>query len=378
MNPLLNSLAFLGATPMERWSYARNFSSRLVNSTWFWTILIVTFSLVVMMYLVGRYLSQRVTILASRSDFDLKSNQAGLGQEERKLLSHIALLAGPKHPEVIFTAGEVFDQGVTRLLQSPQIAGMSQAMRDRTCELLGLLRDRLGFRKTEDVEDAVPSSTRQIAIGQIVSIIKHAGSGTLEGIVVHKKQAAMTLEMQAPVQASPGRIWLVRYSDGRSTWEFEAPVIGTSGREVMLGHAERLRFVNRRRFPRVPTLKPARIAAFPFFAPGSATQAAEFTAGTLTEIAGPGLLVRAAMEGRLGQRVLVVTEIEPGKVIEGLGKVRRVEALGDTNLLAVELLGLTAEEIAELSRQTTLAARATQMPAEQEEENRDEGTRKKE
>jgi hypothetical protein len=150
-----------------------------------------------------------------------------------------------------------------------------------------------------------------------------------------------------------GESWVVRYPQGGVLWEFDAWVTGRSDGEVALRPTGRLRWINRRRFLRVATRRPAYVAPFPFLMNYQETSPPRFYEGTLTEIGGAGLRVDAPVRVAPGERVLVVVELAPDKVAEGTGIVRRAApAAGGMTSLAVELVGLDTTEVAELTRQT--------------------------
>ena len=81
----------------------------------------------------------------------------------------------------------------------------------------------------------------------------------------------------------------------------------------------------------------------------------------LIEIAGPGLRLESLMDADIGDKVLVGMQFADGRVLQGQATVRRAEA-SESGLvsLAVEMLGLTTSEVAELARETNLAMTAQQ------------------
>ena len=358
----------LAANPIERWNYARNFSSRLMHSTWFWSVLCVTFAVVVVVYVVGRLMRRRSPV-RKVDPFAAHAARVELNADEVKLLKMIAALAGLKRPEAVFVSEGAFDQGLRQLLASPRVAQMPPPMRQRTCELLGLLRERLGFAKSANSAEEAPASTRQIEPGQAVAVIGHGGEGELGATVARQTKTGLVLALEDQGHVAVGDVWIVRYSDGRATWEFQSPVVAAEASEVTLAHAEHLRFVNRRRFPRVPIDRPARLAVLTFQQDGKLDRAVQFVDAALTEIAGPGIVLRSPLEASFNQRVLVVMEIEHGQIVQAVGKVRRVDAREGQTLLAVELVGLTSSEIAELSRWTTEAARRQQISQDESDQS---------
>jgi len=80
---------------------------------------------------------------------------------------------------------------------------------------------------------------------------------------------------------------------------------------------------------------------------------------TLLEIAGPGLRLEAEIQVDLGQRSLVVLDLGQERSLRGVGVVRRYRpsAGGGPAEIAIELTGMTEQEVARLVKETNAAAR---------------------
>jgi len=155
-----------------------------------------------------------------------------------------------------------------------------------------------------------------------------------------------------------------------------------------------VRFINRRRFLRVPVNRPAFIALFPF-AKTAATESGsdkehpeteqnltavsdggwtgpKFIPAVVTELAGPGLRLEAPLEVKVGDRVLVVFKLDEEKdqdsalqesgglqtsrIAQDIGEVRHTRAIQDGFSVAVELVGLSESDVDELVRATNAAS----------------------
>jgi hypothetical protein len=163
---------------------------------------------------------------------------------------------------------------------------------------------------------------------------------------------------------------------------------------MVLNHSDNIRFINRRRFLRVPVKKPAFIAHFPFAktpevssdtsevvseaeqdsanAPASTWGPPEFVPAVVTELAGPGLRIEAPLEVKVGERVLVVLRLDEekeqdavlvqegkaptSKIVEDIGEVRHTKAIQNGLSIAVELTGLSDSDVNELIRATNAAS----------------------
>ena len=117
----------------------------------------------------------------------------------------------------------------------------------------------------------------------------------------------------------------MQYNFGPSVWEFDARLLKADGRELTFGHSDDVRFISRRRFLRVEVHKEAYIARFGFAA-GKKMGLPQFVQGNLREIAGPGLLIEAPLQVKIGERVLVVVQAADDKVVQDIGEVRHIRA----------------------------------------------------
>jgi hypothetical protein len=185
----------------------------------------------------------------------------------------------------------------------------------------------------------------------------------------------------------------VHYYFGASVWEFDTSVVSYDGDILILNHSDSVRFINRRRFLRVPVNMPAFIAPFPFEMttarsdsrseeqkpqPSSSDVSRsvwgppEFVSAIVTELAGPGLRVETALEVNVGDRVLMVFRLdaegdsdshrqESGgaatlRVVQDIGEVRHVKGIEKGLSVAVELVGLSDQDVDELVRATNAAS----------------------
>ena len=355
-------------TPEGRFNAARNMPTS--PTFWLWVLLFVIIGIAVVgiaVILISRRLSHRRHIWAA---FHSQADHLGLSTEERNLLAHLAGLAEVRDPVAIFTMDDAFNQGSTGFLQSQHLTAMDEQGRAYACALLNLLREKLGFHGASESEDQTLTSTRNIPEGARVTIMHRGRADGFQATVWHSDSMELVVEPEAPVQCQPGEGWLVRLAEGGSVWEFDAPVVSTSDGRIVLGHSDNVRFINRRRFPRVPVDKSALLAPFPFIKPDANESPPTFRPARLVEIAGPGLRLETEVQLQPGEKALVVLKLQDGKVVEALGKVRRTLPGKDSPpTVIVELIGLNSAEVAELTRQTNAAAQdaAAQEAPDQEE-----------
>jgi len=223
--------------------------------------------------------------------------------------------------------------------------------------LLDSIRQKLGLDNSGSAGVGGVKTSREVPIGAPLLIMREGMPEAVPAIVLSLSAYELQVELTSPVTAKEGARWVVRYFSDVSAWEFDSSVIRSENGAVALTHSQDIRRINLRRFVRVPTFAPARAAGFSF-AP-NAEEEVSFRPATLVEIAGPGLVIQAPIETVVGERVLVMLDFGPDRKFRGVAKVRR--AFRDkhgNHMMAVEMIGLNPEEVAQLVRETNLAATA--------------------
>jgi len=411
-------------TPAQRWDAARSwFGTSIITDRWFIIISLATLLILIVLFLVvslQRTIQERK---AAEQLFVEYADRRGLSEHERQILLDIAGKAELKRSEAIFTMGNAFDRGAAKIIEEnlAQQKAEEAAARDNLRILhqqigLSSLREKLGFQKRRPASIGSPTkskkvTSRQIPVGKKLHMTrrKTPGADSIESTVIKNDDTELMVKLGMPVVSSLGELWRVRYYFGASVWEFDASVLSYSGDILVLNHSDDIRFINRRRFLRVPVKKPAFIARFPFAktvgrssdiseeasetkqgsAPMLASQEAmgvgtwgppEFVPAVVTELAGPGLRIEAPLEVKVGDRVLVVLRLDEEKdqdsdlqktgkaptsavrrpqaekIVEDIGEVRHTRAIQNGLSIAVELTGLSDSDVNELIRATNAAS----------------------
>jgi hypothetical protein len=350
----------------ERWHAAQ----KAPESSFAWHWLIVT----VLLILVGVCIGFIVVLYRQKEQghnswtrFYKQAEQEGLSPEELDLLTTIVKLAGLPEPSAIFTMDRAFREGANAYLRSEEFQHLSHDMRRNVNQAIGGLRSKLGLAT---MAGTMQNDSRQLIEGAMITVSLPAKKQGFAATVIRCDQNELIVQPDETIDLEAGQLWLIRYFDGRSLWEFDAPVLGEGHQpgQFVLGHSEHLRFINRRRFIRVPVNQKALVALFDFAGRGELTAPA-FVESHLEELAGPGLRLRGPVQVAVGDRVLVILAIGEARTFQGMAKVRRVDN-PDCALrhFAVELQGLTPSEIAELTTMTNNAAIRAKKQQQQEEE----------
>jgi hypothetical protein len=356
--------SFFGAkalNPLEKFQAARGWASTPGGSS-LGTLLLLAVLIVaaaalsVMLY--RRWQLER----QQRRIFNRRCEQAQLTERERYVMRAITKVVRLRSPEVLFSAGEVFEGGVAKLRRSPRIKSMSDARRRDIDGLIDSLRSRLDFQKPlewQGSEEVRPEEgAEDIAEGDRLTVTGREGRGAFDVGVTEVGPDELVVQADAPLDCRPGETWEVCYSKAGRLLELDAPVLEVRQGTVRLARRGAPRLVNRRRFARAPTSRPVQVAKLPFLASDMDPAPKTPVSGELIEIAGTGLRLKVPMDIRRGERVLLTLQFAKDDIIEAVGKVSRaVRDEGGRSVLIVELLGLTDQEIAKLIRETNAAVR---------------------
>jgi len=350
---------------VDKYMAARDWSGAPATGSAWLTPLLLLIAIILFAALIALLLYRRAAeTKAFRQVLEARARQVGLTDPELYVLLAIAKAAKVRNATALLSSAEAFDRGANRLLTSRRVTSLSAERRDGISVLIESMRGRLAVgRPAPAVNGAAPETASPLAPslneGDRLAVIYRGRSATFDVHVAATADEELVVEPSTPMACKPGESWLLQYAEGGSLWEFDAPVVRSEEGKITLGRMGRPRFINRRRFPRVPTSKLAHLATFPMWRQDSQVGKHEFVTGELIEIAGTGLKLRAPIEARAGQRILLTLDLAPNRVIEGLGKVRRVRPTEDGQAdLVVELLGLNEEEVARLTQETNAAAHA--------------------
>jgi len=330
--------------------------------------------------------------------FEEYARQRGLSDRERQLLAIVANKAGLKRSESVFTMGSAFGLGAARVMEEGTGDEHAVEKGEELRTEISFLREKLGFGKKRSSSERLSSGlskvrTRQIPVGKKLYVTRRKARANvdIESTVVRNSDTELAVALSQAVKIVFGEMWCVRYYSGTSVWEFDTTVLSYDGDTLVLNHSDSVRFVNRRRFLRVPVCLRAFVAWFPFMSPFDEAVAGRrdrtdlpeasaerwapprFVPAVVTEIAGPGLRIESPLEVKTGERILVVfcldeegsEELGRGgaevgvtrpMIAEDIGEVRHVKAIEGGSSIAVELTGLGDSDVDALIRATNAAS----------------------
>ena len=383
----------LALTPVERWQAARRPSTNFVTENWFMTASVVVIILLSVLLLILSYYNRRTQGRTDQQQlFFEEAAKQGLSRHETQTLLRIATYARLRQSESVFNISKAFERGAEVMIEKSLAQGQETEESRQLKTELSFLREKLGFQNqpVRSIGTAGRSrklSSREIPVGKKVHITRRTNrtSDNIEASVIKNSNEELMLKLAMSVRINFGELWRVRYYFGASVWEFDTSVISYDGDILILNHNDNVRFINRRRFLRVPVSKQAFVASFPFsrqISEGSDNsekvsvstwEPPKFISAVVTELAGPGLRVETRLEAKVGDRILVMLRLDEengrssteagqnskmttSKIIEDIGEVRQVRAIKNGFSIAVELTGLNDSDVSELIRATNAAS----------------------
>ncbi len=315
-----------------------------------------------------------------REFFAESANQRGLSARERQILLAIVARSGLGQSEDIFTVVDAFDRGAARLQEEcsrTRTPDESERLRGE----IASLRGKLGYELMGAAPGLTPAkrpSSRDIPVGRIIELTRRQGdTSSIQAEVVRNDDIELVVELSQGLEIKAGDNWVARYDFGTSFWEFDTTVAQCEGTRLVLNHSDHVRLIDRRRFPRMAVQVAALVARLPatrcagtgadmppdIIPEPSALSAPTFEPSVITEIAGPGLRIEVPMQMTVGDRALVLFQLEDAGaatgrplvragryVVSDIGKVRYARRSGNGVSIAVELGGLSEADVDELVR----------------------------
>ncbi|MHC4739071.1 MAG: PilZ domain-containing protein [Planctomycetota bacterium] len=386
----------LALTPVQRWQAARRPGANFVTENWFMIASVGAIIVLAVLLLVVSYYNRRTQGRTNQQlMFFKEATKRGLSHHESQTLLRIAAYAKLKQSESVFNISRAFERGTAVMMEKSLAQGQETEESKQLKTELSFLREKLGFQSqpVRSIGTAGRSrklSSREIPVGKKVHITRRTNrtSDNIEARVIKNSEEELTLKLAMSVRINFGELWRVRYYFGASVWEFDTSVVSYDGDILILNQNDDVRFINRRRFLRVPVSKQAFVASFPFsrqISGGSGNNEnisvdmwgpPEFVPAVVTELAGPGLRIESRLEAKVADRILIMlrldeengrgsaedgqnSKIKASKIIEDIGEVRQVVHIKNGFSIAVELTGLNDSDVSELIRATNAASLKT-------------------
>jgi hypothetical protein len=372
-------------TPMDRWVGLRDLRS--TSPSEFFGDLTLPVAIAIMVSLISLLLwvavrRRRREKEVPREPFAETAGRRGLSMRERQILLAVVVRSGLGQSEDIFTAADAFDKGAAKLQEECGRTRTAPENESLKLEIAGL-RTKLSFDSSGAPRGSASSkrpASRDIPVGKIIELTRRQRDrSSVRAEVIRNDAVELAVQLSQELNIQVGDKWQVRYDFGTAFWEFDTVVVRCEGMRLILNHSEQVRFVDRRRFPRVAVHVPALLARLPSMhpllsspvdPPSGLSMEAEpleppaFLSGTVTEMAGPGLRIEVPIPAGVGDRVLILFRLDrdwlPSShrtssgsrtiAVSDIGRILYVKTVEGGYSLSVELGGLSEAEIDELVR----------------------------
>ncbi len=392
---ILDSI-ILTLSPVERWQAARRLEGNEGGiPSWMIVGGLIAVITLAGLFVLLNFLKGRQQKSNSSNSFLELACQRGLSQREAKVLYYMAQQANLTNLEEIFTMDDAFAVGAKLLASKVASANAPDKYNKKVKAEVSALRSKLGFSKSKSRINPASIATYKPTSKEIPQdSILHISRGIFNGLeeiearVIKNTDSELSVKLPEAIDCEPKEKWLIRYYFGATIWEFEVSVINNYEDVLVFSHSEDIRFVNRRRFLRVPVRKRAYIAYFPFaryvdsqdVGIGLTLKGAfdrdmvlpEFDEVIVTELAGPGLRIETKTELNVNDRIIVIFELEhieeqdeqegeanhksQSRIVQDIGQVIHTRTIKGGFSVAVELTGLNDNDVNDLIRATNLAA----------------------
>jgi len=384
-------------TSNQRWDAIRLDNPDMLGQDGFILICGVILAILIMLFVIVSLMNAIKRKRNSNLLFIEYADKRGLNLRERQILMEIAKHARLRLAESIFSMGDVFDRGATKMARVALAKDGTKRSRYLSAEL-SMLREKMGFPKRKSVSEISlkkgKTTSRNIPEGRKIYLTNPESLDffEVETFITENNDLSLCVQVTEMIECDLGDTFCARYYFGSMIWEFNTSILSIKDNILVLQHSDNIRYVNRRRFQRVGVSEPAYIAAFPFAKEisfeeksrkktdfesqfhNSVWEPPKFISADLIELAGPGLRLISPLEVNIGDRVIVILKLSkfnnrnnekygfenigtrPYKIIEDIGLVKHAEKVDRGFSIAIELTGLTESNVSEMVRATNEAS----------------------
>ncbi|MFP4355582.1 MAG: PilZ domain-containing protein [Phycisphaerae bacterium] len=342
-------------SPVDNYSATRkSFGPGVTTELLYWIVICL---LAITMALITTHIIRRQLAASKKwKAFLDEARQLDLEEDEMDVLVSMTKIARASSPAAALHSATSFDRLQKRMEESRDFANLTEARQVEIHDIFDSLRGKLGFPSSE-ASRRDPVSSREIARGTYLTICPGQGVAPVEVVLAENTSQVLVVEPLADMVVEDievGKSYACLFNHDGSYWQFMGLIRAMANGDIYIAHSHELAKADRRRYPRIPTMASARIAAYHFVTRGkTATEGPEYHDAKLIEIAGPGLLIETDLTVNAGQKVLVTIEMGPDHYVESMGIVRRADnSRGSVNQLGVELVGLNGSELGLLLKET--------------------------
>ena len=264
---VLNS-TLLALSAADRFSSVQKLDSDPSAALWITVTCLVAIGLFKLLFMIKSWIKESKNASSKQLFFKI-ADEKRLNRREVKMLQDIIRAVNINQKESIFNLTSAFDRGAAKLVEEHLALRSAEEANNLRTEL-AFLRQKLDFVKQHPASIGAMMksnklSSRQIAVGKRIQIqyrgIKNPE--TIKAVVIENNAKQLIVESEKPIKSRPGDLWRGRYNFDGSIWEFEVFAVDSGGKTLALEHSDSIRFINQRRFPRIPVNKPAFVGSVP-------------------------------------------------------------------------------------------------------------------
>jgi hypothetical protein len=352
-------------SPLQRYQSMRRLQGSPVNedvatSKWFILSGLLAIGLLLILLFVVRRVRLKKERRALEARFRETCEKRRLSIQECEILTSICRHANLEMKNQIFMDYAAFEAGFAGLIQESFSAGHSLRQRKQLNIMVQCIKAKLGFQKSTHAGDGAVLSPQKMGSRQIpqgrnvrVEVVTESSVFCFEAQVIRNDSFELVLQPETAIEATPGQTVQIQYKVGAMVWVFESTVIACGSGGLELNHNEEVKFLNRRRFPRVSLQKKAKVAVYEMN-PASAGELKTpvFEDALILELSGPGMQIQTNLDLKVLGRILVIFEPEMGHVVQDVAQVRGVRETKFGRIAAVEMIGLDENTVNDLIRIT--------------------------
>ena len=359
-----------GLSPYERFEAMRQLDTNqqsglydLLTNKWF---ILMGWSVIVVLMLILAAIRQQRKEKEKRDYFRIfseKSDLFGLTEEEQEIMYSIAQCSRLKRFHLIYFQPKDFEIGSDRFLRKHVLTHPDEAFKKQQVESVESIKYKVGFVKREisyvgRYRRGRDLTSRQIPVGSEVTIVFNQSlpEARCKAEVISNEMAGLGFVSSEPLSFQSGEVCTIHYVIGSVIWGFDMIVLGCEANKIEVCHVDHARYINRRRFVRVPLDQSAWIAPFPVLRKDTDSMRPSFVKADIIEFSGPTLKIRGVQDLIRKDRLLLIFEVEPGHVVQDIAEVRRVGQTDSDSFYVVELIGLDDRSEDELIRITNRVA----------------------
>jgi hypothetical protein len=273
----------------------------------------------------GVVLARRLEKRRALRNLQDAARRQGLDADEWRLLNWIAHLSGAKRIDAVLSLNAHFEKGVEKLLEDPRVLELSRTLNVPVTAIIRSLRQKLGLEDPQQGRSLGSHVLESLHAGCTLSVQRPQEPSEFSARLVKtsKNLTDFVLEVDEEIHCQAEEKWSLRKAEEGLFWEFDAIVQRRAGKDVFCCARGEARYVNRRRFSRIPTRKEALISMITLLGERGELLGPQMREAVVVELGGPGMLLECDESAEVGTRLLMHVDLGAARVLQGVAVVKR-------------------------------------------------------